>query len=244
MGGKVVRDQGDHGAATGHPQLGRVAHGRQQGRVDLREPVLAVEGQIGAVRAAFQYQERRAEAVADLEDVAEETRVSPSPSAVRVEIRWALVRQAMDLTVGGASGLRRPITVPSPSPSPDGDSGSRGCGSAHPPGSPARACRSAASWPPSRQSSSASAKESVRTRRAPGKTRGSAVQHAVHVGPDLDLLGAQGGAHDGGREVRPLLAEGGGDPLEGGAHVAAEHRHPPGAKEGQQGLPQPRSVGS
>ena len=64
---EVVRDQGNYRATAGHPQLGLVAHGRQQGRVDLREPVFSVQSQIGAARSGLQHLEGGTEAVADLE---------------------------------------------------------------------------------------------------------------------------------------------------------------------------------
>ena len=64
--------------------------------------------------------------------------------------------------------------------------------------------------------------------------------HAVHVGPDLHLFGAEGGADDGGGEVRALLAERGGDAAERGAHVAAHHRHPPRRQMRQQRFAQAR----
>ena len=52
-------------------------------------------------------------------------------------------------------------------------------------------------------------------------------EHAVDVGPDLDLVGLEPGAEERGREVGAPAPEGGGEPGRGGAHEAADHRHEP-----------------
>ena len=50
-------------------------------------------------------------------------------------------------------------------------------------------------------------------------------QHAVHVGPDLDLFGVDARAHDGGGVVAAAAAERGGDAVLGGGDEAAHHDH-------------------
>ena len=50
-------------------------------------------------------------------------------------------------------------------------------------------------------------------------------EHAVHVGPDLDLFGANARADDGRRKIGPAAAERGGDAIFGGCDEAAHHHH-------------------
>ena len=50
-------------------------------------------------------------------------------------------------------------------------------------------------------------------------------KHAVHVGPDLDFLGANARAHDGRGEVRSAAAERGGDAIVRSADESAHHHH-------------------
>ena len=69
--------------------------------------------------------------------------------------------------------------------------------------------------------------------------RGIGGQDAVDVGPQLHLLGAERGAEDGGREVRALVAEGGGDARRRGADVAPDDGHPPGHQERRHRRAQP-----
>ena len=68
---------------------------------------------------------------------------------------------------------------------------------------------------PKYASSAASAKEHASMRWPPGRIVGSAGQHAVDVGPDLDLFRADARADDGRREIRPAAAERGGDAVFG-----------------------------
>ena len=49
--------------------------------------------------------------------------------------------------------------------------------------------------------------------RASGASLGSTVMNAVHLGPDLDLLGVEEGADHGRRRVRAAAAESGRDPV-------------------------------
>src|SRR5208283_174883 len=58
---------------------------------------------------------------------------------------------------------------------------------------------------------------------AAGEDGGIGRQHAVHVGPDLDLLGADAGSHDGRGEIGTAAAEGGGDAVLAGGDEAAHH---------------------
>ncbi len=58
---------------------------------------------------------------------------------------------------------------------------------------------------------------------AAGEHGGVAGEHAVDVGPDLDLLGADARADDGGGEVRTAAAERGGDAVFGGGDEAAHY---------------------
>ena len=60
---------------------------------------------------------------------------------------------------------------------------------------------------------------------ATGQDGGVGGEHAVDVGPDLDLLGADARAHDGRGEVGAAAAERGGDAVLGGADEAAHHHH-------------------
>ena len=62
-------------------------------------------------------------------------------------------------------------------------------------------------------------------------------QHAVHVRPDLDGLGGQGGADDGGGVVGSSAAERGRDAVAGGGDVAGQHRHLAGLHQRKQLLP-------
>ena len=61
----------------------------------------------------------------------------------------------------------------------------------------------------------------VLTRWPPAQNARVAGEHAVDVGPDLDLFGADAGADDGGGEVGAAAAERGGDAVFGGADEAA-----------------------
>src|SRR5579863_6678079 len=58
---------------------------------------------------------------------------------------------------------------------------------------------------------------------AAGEHGGVAGEHAVDVGPDLDFLGADARANDGGGEVRAAAAERGGDAVFGGGDEAAHY---------------------
>ena len=60
---------------------------------------------------------------------------------------------------------------------------------------------------------------------AAGQDGGVGGEHAVHVGPDLDLFGADARAHDGGGEIGAAAAQRGGDAVLGGADEAAHHHH-------------------
>ncbi len=96
----------------GHPDLGGAAHGRQQRRVDVGEPVLRsrASSPFGVER-----QECRPETLADLLEARRTALPHPwNPWRAR-RSRCALDRQAIDLTTGGASGSRRPMIVPSAS---------------------------------------------------------------------------------------------------------------------------------
>ena len=53
-------------------------------------------------------------------------------------------------------------------------------------------------------------------------------EHAVDVGPDLDLRRAEAGADDGRRKIRAAAAERRGHAVGGGADEAADHRNAPG----------------
>ena len=58
---------------------------------------------------------------------------------------------------------------------------------------------------------------------AAGQDGGVGGEHAVHVGPDLDLFGVDARAHDGGGVVAAAAAERGGDAVFGGGDEAAHH---------------------
>ena len=58
-------------------------------------------------------------------------------------------------------------------------------------------------------------------------------EHAVHVGPDLDLLRVEQRAEERGGPVGAAAAEGGGDSLLGGADEAGQQGNPPLADQGQ-----------
>ena len=60
---------------------------------------------------------------------------------------------------------------------------------------------------------------------AAGENGGVGGEHAVHVGPDLDLFGADARAHDGGGEIGAAAAQRGGDAIFGGADEAAHDDH-------------------
>src|SRR5712692_6038549 len=51
---------------------------------------------------------------------------------------------------------------------------------------------------------------------------GVASEHAVHVGPDLDFFSAYARADNGGSEVRPAAAQGGGHAVQAGADVSGQ----------------------
>ena len=64
-------------------------------------------------------------------------------------------------------------------------------------------------------------------------------EHAVDVGPDLDLVGGEPGPEERGREVGAAAPEGGGEPGRGGADEAADHRHEPVGQQRAHERPQP-----
>src|ERR1700683_4975763 len=64
-----------------------------------------------------------------------------------------------------------------------------------------------------------------------GTDSGIGGQDAVDIGPDLDAVGAQARADDGGGKIRTASSDGGGDAGAIGADEAAHHRHLAGAQQ-------------
>ena len=65
----------------------------------------------------------------------------------------------------------------------------------------------------------------ARDRLGVGGHLGVHVHEAVDLGPDLDLLGLEERADHGRGGVGAAAAQGGGDPVPGGPHEAADHGH-------------------
>ena len=113
-----------------------------------------------------------------------------------------------------------------------GDAASRDCRAAASSGSapgcsstpPAGWCSGAAPWRRSTPAPRLRQTTAAARRAAPARPR-IGRQHAVDVGPDLNLVDVEAGAEDGGRIVRPAAAERRGDAVGSRADEAAEHRH-------------------